>query len=156
MHHEFFVALNLIVMNFNYINKPLSVIFLSIFINSISYSQHSVKKLNVEYRDIDQALLKIAQLEPKIFDYSIKKKSTANHGLTRQPYGFVPENMMKVFPALVTQTTFDDRIGKNLNRKRNVLAINEAGLIPILVASIHELHSELEKLKIEIAAMKSQ
>lgn len=143
-------------MNLNYIIRPFSAIVLSVFMYSFSFAQHSVEKLAVIHRDIDQALLKITQLEPKSFDYSIKKKGANTHFSSQQPFGFLPENLMKVFPALVSQSTVDDRIGKNLYRKRSVLTTNDAGLIPVLVASIRELHTEIEKLKAEITALKSQ
>ncbi len=143
-------------MSFTNIIKSFSFVLISVLTGSISYSQYSAEKPNVVHRDIDQALLKVTQLEPKIFDYSIKKKSTAKRDLISQPYGFVPENMMKVFPDLVSQTTVEDRVGKNLYRKRSVLTINDVGLIPVLVASIHELQAELERLKVEIAALKAQ
>jgi len=149
-----FTLFKLTTMSAKYTGKRIQFIVLSFFICGFSFSQHVPDEPKVTYRDIDQALLKVAQLEPKTFDYAANKGR--HEGSTvRQPYGFAPENMREVFPALVSQTTVADRVGKNLYRKRSMLTVNDAGLIPVLVASIHELHAEIEKLKTEITELKA-
>ena len=141
-------------MSAKYTGKRIPFIVLSFFICGFSFAQHLPEQPKITYRDIDQALLKVAQLEPKTFDYAVNKDR--NYGSSGwQPYGFVPENMREVFPALVLQTTVADRVGKNLYRKRSTLTVNDTGLIPVLVASIHELHAEIEKLKAEITELKA-
>jgi len=141
-------------MSAKYIDKCIPLFILLLFISSFSFSQHATKDPGVTHSDIDQALLKVAQLEPKAFDYAVNK-SGSNHSLKQQPYGFVPENMRKVFPELVSQAIVADKIGKNLYRNRSTLTVNDTGLIPILVASIHELQGEIEKLKAEISELKA-
>lgn len=141
-------------MSARYINKRIPLFILSFFICSFSFSQHAVKEPKVIYSDIGNVLLKVAQLEPKTFDYAANKGS-GSLSSGRQPYGFAPENMRKVFPELMLQATVTDKIGKNLYRNRSVLTVNDTGLIPVLVASIHELHAEIEKLKTEIAGLKA-
>jgi hypothetical protein len=148
-----FALLNLTTMSARYTGKRIQFIVLSFFICGFSFAQYVPEEPKVTYRDIDQALLKIAQLEPKTLDYTVNK-DRSDRSIGRQPYGFAPENMREVFPALVSQTTVADRVGKNLYRKRSMLTINDAGLIPVLVASIHELHAEIEKLKAEITELK--
>ncbi|MEJ7589363.1 MAG: hypothetical protein WKI04_17545 [Ferruginibacter sp.] len=44
--------------------------------------------------------------------------------------------------------------GKNTYRNQTIHTINEASLIPVLVASIQELHGEIEQLKKEIEQLK--
>lgn len=141
-------------MNAKYIDKCILLFILSFFIYGFSFAQHASEAPGITYRDLDQALLKVAQLEPKAFDHAVNKGSS-NRSLGRQPYGFAPENMREVFPELVSQATVADRIGKNLYRNRNVLTVNDTGLIPVLVASIHELHAEIEKLKADIVELKA-
>jgi len=141
-------------MSAKYIGKCIPSFILAFFICSFSFAQHVLEGSKITHRDLDQALLKVAQLEPKTFDHAVNKGSS-EHSSGRQPYGFTPENMKAVFPELVSQATVADKIGKNLYRNRSVLTVNDTGLIPVLVASIRELHAEVEKLKAEIAGLKA-
>lgn len=121
-------------------------------IRSQNISDHSIKK-NISA--IDQPLQKITQLEPKQFEYNTAsfKHLKLKGG---QQFGFIAEEVGAVFPHLVSERSISYRYGKNAYRNATIKTIVEAGLIPILVASIKEQQAEIEKLRTEIAALQKQ
>lgn len=71
-------------------------------------------------------------------------------------YGFMAENMMEVFPGLVREKHISYMFGKNVYRDAKIKTIDEASLIPVLVAAFKEQQAEIEQLKIEIQRLKSR
>ncbi|MEP7108942.1 MAG: tail fiber domain-containing protein [Ferruginibacter sp.] len=132
----------------------LLVSFLSIA--GISFAQiypDNVIKKNIS--EIDNAMEAIIRLKPKVFEYDTHsykhlylKKGTH--------YGFIAENFKDVFPGLVREKRIPYMYGKNVYRDAIVKTIDEASLIPFLVAAFKEQQIEIEKLKIEIQRLKAR
>ena len=127
------------------------------FIVCISFEASSQtftdSELKTNISAIPTPLENIAKLEPKLFDYSNEKR-----GLFRLPagkqYGFMAENMQAVFPTLVKSESREYTTGKNSSRHAQIKNIDIEGLIPVLVASVQELKSEIDELRAEIEKLK--
>lgn len=104
---------------------------------------------------IDNSLQRLVQLEPKIFEYNKTKFKDLQLPSGKQ-YGFMAENLQTVFPDLVTYKSYNYSVGKNSFRTAKVKEVDVESIIPILVASIKEQQSEIEKLKAEVLELKSK
>lgn len=71
-------------------------------------------------------------------------------------YGFIAEDIAQTFPELVAEKSFSYMFGKNAYRTAKVKTVDEASLIPVLVASIKEQQEQIEKLKQEIENLKNK
>lgn len=128
----------------------LAFLFASREIAAQDISDRAIKK-NIAH--IDDPLQRITQLQPRQFEYNTARFSHLRLRKGTQ-YGFLAEDMQTVFPDLVNDKTVSYKYGKNVYRNATVKTINEAGLIPLLVASVKEQQTEIEKLKTEILELK--
>ena len=136
--------------------KKVYLLFAVLIISGKAFSQtvtDSEIKKNITV--INSPLQKLSQLNPKIFEYDIQK---FRHLKLEQgiKYGFIAEEMQQVFPNLVKQKNISYMFGKNSYRDTKIKTIDEAGLIPVLVASIQQQQQQIEKLKEEIEALKNK
>ncbi len=102
---------------------------------------------------ISSPLESINRLEPKVFEYD-KSKYTDLRLPAGKQYGFLAENVQAVFPDLVKYENHSYSVGKNAFRTAKVKTLDNESLVPILVASIQELQSQVEQLKAEIQLLK--
>jgi hypothetical protein len=136
--------------------KKACLAFAFLLTSGVIYAQdipdRSIKK---NITTIDSPLQKIAQLQPKQFEYNA---ATFKHLKLKggKQYGFIAEDVYAVFPDLVNEKSVSYRYGKNVYRNATIKTINEASLIPVLVASIKEQQAEIEKLKAEMLELKKQ
>lgn len=128
---------------------------LAFFITIISVSAQKMNdsELKTNMNDISSALGNIVKLEPKTFDYRSEKRNLLQLPAGRQ-YGFLAENIDSVFPGMVRSENKLYAFGKNNTRTVSIANINTASLIPVLVASIKELKSEIDLLKEEMEQLK--
>lgn len=131
----------------------LTGIILFIIVIAASAQKLSDSDLKTNITDIPAALENIVKLEPKIFDYRTEKRSLLYLPSGRQ-YGFMSENVEAVFPGIVASENKSIVFGKNNSRSVRIKSINTENLIPVLVASIKELKSEIDFLKQEIEQLK--
>jgi len=117
-----------------------------------TYNDSAIKK-NVQA--ISSPLENILQLEPAMFEYDTNnfKHLKLQKGIH---YGFMAENMQTVFPGLVTEKHISYMFGKNVYRDAKIKTIDEASLIPVLVAAFKEQQAEIEKLKVELQVLKNK
>lgn len=130
----------------------ISFVLISVVLFAQDLEDTKIKK-NIE--PIDNPLQRLIQLEPKKFEYKV---SDYKH-LKLQPgaqYGFMAEDLQSVFPDLVKEKSVNYMFGKNVYRNATIKTIDEASLIPVLVASIKEQQAEIEKLKMEVLQLKKQ
>jgi Chaperone of endosialidase len=134
--------------------KPVSLLLLFILSFFFSRSQDiadaTIKK-NISA--IVDPLQKLIQLSPKSFEYDHK----AYKHLKLQPgtqYGFIAEDLQAIFPSLVKERSVSYMFGKNAYRQTKIKVIDEASLIPVLVAAIKEQQIAIENLKTEIQGLK--
>jgi len=117
-----------------------------------TYNDSAIKK-NVQA--ISSPLENILQLEPAMFEYDTNnfKHLKLQKGIH---YGFMAENMQTVFPGLVTEKHVSYMFGKNVYRDAKLKTIDEASLIPVLVAAFKEQQAEIEKLKVDLQVLKNK
>ena len=128
---------------------------LAFFITIINVSAQKMNdsELKTNMNNISSALENIVKLEPKIFDYRNEKRNLLQLPAGRQ-YGFHAENIDSVFPGMVRSENRLYAVGKNNTRIASIANINTESLIPVLVASIKELKSEIDLLKQEVEQLK--
>lgn len=134
--------------------KPISFLIILLIASFTGHTQaisDSDMKKNIAV--IGSPLQSIIKLQPRIFEYNTDKYKTL-HLKQGVQYGFLANNMQEVFPGMVSTKTVSYMFGKNTYRDSQIHTIDEAKLIPVLVASIQELHSEIELLKMEIQKLR--
>ena len=129
------------------------LVFVSFFgVNSFSQTiaDNAIKKNRTS---IENATASLSQLEPLKFEYDVdaNKQLGLKKGVQ---YGFLADNVRATFPELVKSKNVSYMHAKNVQKEAKLSAIDEESLIPILVASIKELHIEIGKLKEEVKALK--
>jgi hypothetical protein len=136
-----------------YIRLSLLFIF-SILVFSASAQDVADNEIKKNVTDISTPLDKLVQLEPKIFEYNTEKYKHLKLQQGKQ-FGFMSDNMQKVFPELVANKNISYMFGKNAYRDAKIKTVDKVSLIPVLVASIKEQQTEIEKLKKDIAELKA-
>ncbi|WP_026309738.1 tail fiber domain-containing protein [Niabella aurantiaca] len=113
------------------------------------------KELKTRVAEIENPLQKIVQLEPKQFEYRVKGYKYLKLGEGAR-YGFIDDNIKRVFPGLVKEKKVSYMFGKNAYRDAKLNTIDETGLIPVLVAAIKQQQEEIELLKAELMKLKKE
>lgn len=103
-------------------------------------------ELKTNVQPLTSALQRILQLQPSSYEFNTQKYTQLQLSQGRH-YGFVAEHVQSVFPELVEQRTVSYMFGKNAFRQASVKSVNEAGLVPLLVASIKEQQQQIEELR---------
>lgn len=104
-------------------------------------------------RPLSGTLNSVLKLEPKTFEYNTEKFSQFKFNTGKQ-YGFLAENVVDAFPQLVKVKYYTFPVAKNSTQTVSVNIVDTQSLVPLLVASIQELHAEIEKLKAEVKTIK--
>ncbi|MES2429782.1 MAG: tail fiber domain-containing protein [Bacteroidota bacterium] len=137
--------------------KKFSLFFFASIITSVAFSQTAVTdsdiKMNIS--EINDPLQKITKLKPKVFEYNTQKYKHLKLDQGQQ-FGFMAENVKEVFPNLVAQKKVSYMFGKNTYRDTNVNVVDEASLIPVLVASIQQQQEQIKKLTADIELLKNK
>jgi hypothetical protein len=130
--------------------------FLALLMPGMAFSQtvtdNEIKK---NITGINSSLEKLVQLNPRIFEYETEKYKhlKLERGVK---YGFIAEELQQVFPHLVKQKNVPYMFGKNSYRHIKIKTVDEASLIPVLVAAIQEQQEQIEKLTQEIEGLKTK
>ncbi|MFT3746918.1 MAG: tail fiber domain-containing protein [Agriterribacter sp.] len=136
--------------------KKVILFFSFVFASAVLFAQDipdtKIKK-NIE--PINNPLQRLIQLEPKKFEYNVGDYKHLKLQSGSQ-YGFIAEDLQSIFPDLVKEKSVNYMFGKNVYRNSTIKTIDEASLIPVLVASIKEQQAEIEKLKMEVLQLKKQ
>jgi len=142
-------------MNKNYIyTKAVSLVAVLLISITTSFSQtisDNIIKKNIN--PINSPLKSLLQLEPKMYEFDTQKYKAFQLKKGLQ-YGFLAENIQDVFPGMVGTRSVTTMVGKNTYRDSKIQTIDEVSLIPVLVASIQELHVEIELLKQQVQNLK--
>lgn len=124
-------------------------------VNAVSAQTIADTDVKRNIATINSPLKSLLRLEPRVFEYETEKFKTLRLKEGRQ-YGFLADNMQEVFPGMVNSKHVNYMYGKNTYRQASIRTVDEVSLIPVLVASIQELHLEVEKLKQELSALKKK
>jgi Chaperone of endosialidase len=134
--------------------KTASLVGIFLLAVSTGFSQtisDNVIKKNIN--PISSPLKSLLQLEPKMYEFDTQKYKAFQLKKGLQ-YGFLAENIQDVFPGMVGTRSVTTMVGKNTYRDSKIQTIDEVSLIPVLVASIKELHMEIELLKQQVQNLK--
>jgi hypothetical protein len=118
-------------------------VFVSHTINAQTVSDVDKKET---VKPLENSLGYIALLQPQVIE---------NAGENTQ-YGFIADDVKKVFPGIVKNEKKFVPAGKNNYRVVTVKNTDLQSLIPVLVGSVKEQQAEIEKLKKELAALKAK
>ncbi|WP_129716139.1 tail fiber domain-containing protein [Pedobacter sp. SYP-B3415] len=114
----------------------------------------SDSQLKSNVQPIQNSVSRIVQLEPVSFEYNKDWSSRLKLAQSKQ-FGFVSEDVVKVFPELVFTQNRDYPAGKNASKIASVNKVDLEALVPVLVAAMKEQQAEIENLKKEISSLKS-
>lgn len=116
-------------------------------IHATYYYSLSDESSKTDIKDLGSQWEQLSKLEPKKYYFKSELEKDADN-LNPLSFGFLAQDLMKVYPNLVT-TTFDSIQGEDK------YWVNYIGLIPILTSAVSELHRENEELKIELEKVSS-
>lgn len=102
---------------------------------------------------IQNPLRSILHLKPATFEYDHGNFKSLKLTPGKQ-FGFLAENVQEVLPSLVSTKQVSYMYGKNSYRNNTMSVVDEASLVPVMVAAIQELHREIEQLKIQLAEVR--
>lgn len=137
-------------------SKTLLLALLSVAIVSNGYAQSIPdKEIKINVIQMSKALEKINQLEPVTYQYDTHKYKQL-HLSSGKKFGFLAENLQTIFPEMVYSKHVSYMAGKNMYKSYIIKQVDKESLIPVLVASIKELHTEIEKLKLELLELRNK
>lgn len=120
---------------------------------SIKISAQEVVQNNV--KPVENALSQVTKLQPVSFNYD--KTWAEKLKLSARPqYGFVGADAKTAVPEIVSVQAKDYPVGKNAFKSATITKVDYDSLVPLLVASIQEQQQQIEELKRELKALKSQ
>lgn len=111
--------------------------------------------LKIHIKPLQQPLRHLTQLHPVSYEYNTHqfKQMSLPQGLQ---FGFMADDMERVYPHLVKTRYGQWMYGKNVYRNVAGQTVEQSSLIPVLVGAIKELNAEVEKLKDEIRELKKK
>ena len=137
-------------------SKKMSLLFVALTLSGIAFSQTVTdKELKKNVTTINEPLQKLAQLNPKTFEYDTEKYRHLKLG-GGVKYGFIAEELEQIFPDLVQRKNVSYMFGKNSYRDTQIKSVDEASLIPVLVAAIQQQQQQIEKLTQEVETLKNK
>lgn len=136
-------------MNYPAIMAALAIMFFS---NTAS-AQKSEQVKNTS--PINNSLSYVTRLEPITYEYN-KSEAKATKLPSGLMYGFNAEELQQVLPGIVKTRYKMIPAGKNNFKTVATQEVDLESLIPLLVGSIKEQQTEIEKLKTEMQSLKRQ
>jgi hypothetical protein len=124
---------------------------------SLSASAQKVEEqdLKINIASINNPVERLAALQPIMFNYNLDKFSKVKFPAIAQ-YGFETKAVSEKFPELIQRNTKTYSAGKNYFKSISFDDVDEASLIPVLVAAIKEQQLQIESLKADIEKLKSK
>ncbi len=126
-----------------------------LFFNTVNAQTIHDEEVKRNVTPISSPLKSLLRLEPRVYEFDTDRFKNLRLKEGRQ-YGFLASNVEEVFPGMVNSKHYSYMYGKNTYRQASIRTVDEVSLIPVLVASIQELHQEIEKLKQEVNSLKAK
>lgn len=126
-----------------------------------SFTAPSDKRLkkNIENLDTKSVLSKLSQLKSKTYEYDLEKYPSMNFAKGKQ-IGFLAQDIQALFPEVVQEqrhVVFETPGDRNSESSYiNILGVDYIKMIPILTTAIQEQVTEIEDLRKENEAIKSE
>jgi len=86
------------------------------------------------------------RLRPKAYEYRPEFHDDNGPLPTGLQYGFIAQQVERIFPALVAEVNVDEQSPGGRTRRKRIKAINYQGFIAILIAVFQEQQRELRRL----------
>lgn len=142
--------------NFTKHSKLALLITVFIFSGTVVSSQTvSDQELKKNIQPLTSALQRVIQLQPSVYEFQTDKFKYLNLSQGKK-FGFLADNVQSVFPELVTQKKVSYMFAKNGYRNTTYNAVDEASLVPLLVASIKEQQQQIEELRAMVEELKKK
>ncbi len=141
---------------YNFIKQSKLVLLaaICIFSGTAAFSQTvSDEELKKNVQPLTSALNRLVQLKPSVYEFETSKFKHLNLSQGKK-FGFLTDNVEAVFPELITQKKVSYMFAKNGYRNTTYKAVDEASLIPLLVASIKEQQQQIAELKAAVEELK--
>jgi hypothetical protein len=140
--------------NFIKQSKVLFIVAAIIFCGTNAFSQTVTDvDLKKNVQPITSVLNRLIQLKPSTYEFETTKFKHLNLASGKQ-FGFLTDNVETVFPELIRQKKMSYMFAKNGFRNITYKSVDEASLVPLLVASIKEQQQQIEELKAAIEELK--
>lgn len=140
-----------------------------------TFSNPSDMKLKKNIIGIDNALEKILRLSPSNYEFNTDNYKEVNLSKGSH-YGFIAQDIEKVFPELVSESSIvtsrsnnnrqtRNQLNSNITNEKeqeevvlteNIKTVNYIEIIPILTKAIQEQQKQIEELKLEIQKLKGK
>lgn len=111
------------------------------FGTGVSYNTTSDRRLKTNIKDINNALILIDNIQPRLYEYKAH--------LGTQEYGFIAQELQPIYPQAVSGSPDSDVT-------KNPMMVDYGRLTPLLAAGIKELKEEVNTLKTENATLKAK
>lgn len=135
------------------ITGALAGVFLMMTSLDSSAQKISEQELKTNVTDISSATAKVMNLKAVTFQYDVKKYNNLKFPAGMQ-YGLLAEQVKPEFPELVNERAKSYSAGKNAFRVAKYDEVENAQLIPVLVAAIQEQQEQISLLKKELENLK--
>ncbi len=113
------------------------------------------KDLKVNVSPINNSLQSLAALKPIKFNYNLDKLRGVKFPSNTQ-FGFDTKTVSEEFPELIQHQTKSIPAGKNQFKSIKFKDVDQASLIPVLVAAIKEQQKQIDELKASIVQLKAK
>jgi len=126
----------------------------NVFATGTYTASDAILKSNIKDYDAS-ALSKIMSLQTKSYDYNVAKYESMHLPVGEQ-FGFLAQDLEKVFPQLVTRAVQPaeyengDKNGKKISDEVQFKAVNYTGLIPVLTKAVQEQQQIIDKQQKQI------
>ncbi len=142
--------------NFTRHNKAIVLTAALLFsMTNIFAQQVTDAEIKKNIQPLTSALQRLVQLRPSVYEFDTNRYGylKLQHG---KKYGFVAEDIQAVFPELVSQKSVSYTYAKNNQRQAILKSVDEASLIPLLVASIQEQQIQIQELRAAIEELRKK
>jgi hypothetical protein len=98
---------------------------------------------------------RVMRLRPKSYRYDRDYRVDGRPLPAGLQYGFIAQELARVFPALVVETDAEHAPKGGQRRKKRIKAVDYGGFVAILVAAVQEQQRTIEGLTRDVASLRA-
>jgi peptidoglycan hydrolase CwlO-like protein len=137
------------------LSSLLTIISIVTLSTSASAQQISDKDLKKNTTPVANSLSYITQLQPVTYEYN-QDAFKHLHLPGGKQFGFITDDVKRVFPAAISKQNSWITVGKNNQRAVTTTQVDLEKLVPLLVGAIKEQQAEIEALKLELQQLRAK
>lgn len=126
-----------------------------LFINSVQGQSFTDRDIKKNLSIVANPLSYLSNLQPFRFEYD-KVRFREFSLPDGEHFGFIAEDVEKVFPEMVKNESRFYTAGKNAFKTLTVKTVDYEKLIPVLVGAVREQQAEIDKLRRELQELKTK